>query len=79
MTIDAGAGEDVKRLWTMYDAMTGKRASLAAWVSRESAQRQIEEWKDRQRKGKRPDVDPRRMVVGPVDGLSDAAWEARHG
>lgn len=66
------------RMWTMFDGRTGVRATVAAFFTRESAERQIEAWKDRQRKGGRPDVDPRYLVVGPVDELSDGSWEARH-
>ena len=41
--------------WVIIDSRTGKKASVAGFFSKEGAERQIEEWKERDRRGGRPD------------------------
>jgi hypothetical protein len=45
-----------REVWGYFDARTGARVSVTSAFTREQAERQIEEWRERDRKGKRPDI-----------------------
>lgn len=48
---------DVPReVWGWRDARTGQRVSVSSTFSREGAERQLDEWRARDRRGKRPDL-----------------------
>jgi hypothetical protein len=46
----------VEPMWHIVDERTGRRASVAAYSTRESAEAQIERWRERDRRGVRQDV-----------------------
>ena len=43
-------------LWHIADSRTGKRVSVAAYLSKAGAERQIKAWQERDLRGKRPDI-----------------------
>lgn len=66
------------RMWMIVDLLTGERASIASFFDRGRAEAQIEEWKERQKKGGRPDVPASllsRLGTAPIDRPSDRARE----
>lgn len=52
--------------WAVWDEATGRRASVASYDTREQVERQIAHYRERQAKGKRPDVDASRLVAREV-------------
>lgn len=44
-----------REMWTVY-LPSGRRATIASFGTRESAERQLAAWRVREAKGKRPDV-----------------------
>lgn len=47
---------DEREIWGWRDRRTGKRVSVTSTPSRESAEQQLEHWRERDRRGKRPDL-----------------------
>ena len=45
-----------REIWGWRDARTGRRVSITSTRTREQAERQLEEWHARDRRGKRPDL-----------------------
>ena len=43
-------------MWGIYDKRNGQRVGVVTFLSKEGAESQIEEWRERDHKGKRPDV-----------------------
>lgn len=43
-------------LWSIFDRRTGERVTVVAFRTKAQAEAQIEHWRARDRKGKRPDV-----------------------
>lgn len=43
-------------IWTIADSRTGERATVMTYPNRASAERQIEAWRERDRRGRRTDV-----------------------
>lgn len=54
-------------LWGLFDAETGARVSVAAYLSRDAAERAIDTARERHARGGRPDIDPSRFEVRPLD------------
>jgi hypothetical protein len=46
----------MRELWGWRDSRTKKRVSYSSTLSREQAEAQLEEWRARDRRGKRPDL-----------------------
>jgi hypothetical protein len=57
---------DDDKLWTIYDS-DGKRATIAAFFTKETAEEELEYWREREAKGGRPDVHTEGLYVGMVD------------
>lgn len=45
-----------RQRFRIIDSRSGKPVSMGTWLSRESAEVEIEEWKRRRAKGGRPDI-----------------------
>lgn len=43
-------------MWTVVDSRSGEPATACCFLTRKGADRQIEQWRERDRKGGRPDV-----------------------
>lgn len=57
----------MSQLWGIFDTATQERVTVAGFLSKASAERQIEEWQARQDKGGRPDVDASNLVALVVE------------
>lgn len=45
-----------REIWSWRDSRTGERVSVSATNTREQAERELEGWRARDRRGKRPDL-----------------------
>lgn len=54
--------EEDEPLWTIY--RSGKRVTIATFLTAESAERQLERWRDREARGIRPDITTKDAYVG---------------
>lgn len=65
--------------WTIVDRRDNRPVTIVSFFSRESAQDQIEEWRERHARGGRPDVSLDRLDNMEPKLVSEAIpWGARH-
>lgn len=53
--------------WGYWDTLTENWMSMTVALTREGAQMEIDDWKDRQARGGRPDIDVSGLIPKEVD------------